>query len=54
MARVAEFSAANISRLVLTVIIVLGILLGLGVWMFYSPGHAPVIDQPPQKIAPTK
>ena len=54
MARVGEFCAANVTKLVLSVVIMLGLVLGMGVWMFYSSGHAPVIDQPPQKIAPPK
>ena len=49
MARVGEFCAANVTRLVLKVVIVVGLVLGVGVWLFYSHGHAPVI-----KLAPAK
>jgi hypothetical protein len=48
MARVGEFCAANVTRLVLSVVIILGLLLGFGVWLFYSPAHAPIIKLAPQ------
>jgi hypothetical protein len=54
MARVGEFCAANVTMLVLKVVIVVGLVLGVGVWLFYSPGHAPVIKLAPQSSAPAK
>ncbi len=54
MARVGEFCAANVTRLVLKVVIMVGLVLGVGVWLFYYPPHAPVIKLAPQKSAPAK
>ena len=41
-----EFCRSNVARLVLGIVIVLGVLLGIGVWMFYSPGHGTSIVHP--------
>ena len=55
MARVGEFCAANVAKLVLSVVIAVAVAIAAGVWLFYSPGHPPVINQtPPHKIAVPK
>ncbi|AXC09647.1 hypothetical protein ACPOL_0262 [Acidisarcina polymorpha] len=54
MARVREFCAANIARLVLSIVILVGLLFGLGIWMFYSAGNGRLVDQHPQAIVPAK
>jgi hypothetical protein len=54
MARVGEICAANVTRLVLGVVIMVGLVLMAGVWLFYSPSHAPVIKLAPQNSAPAK
>ena len=54
MARVGEFCAANITRFVLGVVIMVGLVLMAGVWLFYSPDHAPVVKLAPQNSAPAK
>ncbi len=46
MPRVGEFCAANISRLLLGIFIVTVVVLGLGIWAFYSPGHGASIETP--------
>jgi hypothetical protein len=54
MARVGEFCAVNVTKLLLSVVIFIGLLLASTVWMFYSPSHAPAIEQAPQKIVPAR
>jgi hypothetical protein len=54
MPRIGEFCAANVARLVLSVVIMVGLALAAGVWLFYYPSHAPVINQAPQKIPSAK
>ena len=54
MTRVGEFCAANVTRLVLGIVIMVGLAIGFGAWLFYSPGHAPVIKLTPHKIAPAE
>lgn len=54
MARVGEFCAANVTRLVLGVVIVVALVFGAAVWLFYSPAHAPAINLAPQSTSPAK
>jgi hypothetical protein len=50
MARVGEFCSANIAKLLLSVFIVVALLVGVGIWVFYSPGRtAPIVQPSPPK-----
>ena len=46
MARVGEFCASNVTRLLLGVLIIVGLVLAVGTWIFYSPGKTTPIAQP--------
>jgi hypothetical protein len=46
MPRVGEFCAANISRLLLGVAIVILLLLSVSYWMFYLPGRPSLVKEP--------
>jgi len=52
MARIAEFCASNIARLLLKVVIGVVVLLCIGVWMFYSKGCGSLVKQPAPASAP--
>lgn len=54
MARVGEFCAANITKLLLGVVIALALLLAVGYWVFYSPGRGTPIEHPSNPPATTK
>jgi hypothetical protein len=51
MARVGEFCAANVTRLLLGVVILVALLLCAGVWMYYSSGHGQIIKESPKECA---
>ncbi|AXC16169.1 hypothetical protein ACPOL_6965 (plasmid) [Acidisarcina polymorpha] len=38
----------------LSIIILVGVLLGIAIWMFYSSGSGRLVDQHPQSIVPAK
>ena len=46
MARVGEFCASNIARLLLGVVIVLVLVAALGEWLYHSPGRGTPIERP--------
>ncbi len=52
MEKVREFCATNIAKLLLSVFIFVVVLLGIGVWVFYSPGRTAPIEQPSQQAKP--
>jgi hypothetical protein len=53
MARVQEFRGANVTRLLLSVVIVVGLILCVGIWVFYSPGRrAPIVQPAPSATVP--
>jgi hypothetical protein len=54
MARVGEFCAANVARLLLSVVIVVAVLLGAAVWMYYSSGHGQIIKESPKEALPSR
>ena len=45
MARVGEFCASNVARLLLTVVIIILLVLAVAVWFFYSPGRGSLVKQ---------
>jgi hypothetical protein len=52
MARVGQFCASNIARLLLGVIIVVTLVAAIGVWIYNSPGHGTSIEQPTHPAEP--
>jgi hypothetical protein len=52
MARVGQFCASNIARLLLGVIIVVTLVVAIGVWIYHSPGHGTSIEQPASTAEP--
>jgi hypothetical protein len=54
MARVEAFCSSNVAKLLLTVFIVVALVLGVGVWVFYSPGHGTLIQQPKGGSVPSQ
>jgi hypothetical protein len=54
MPRVGEFCASNITRLLLSVVILVALVAALGVWLFHSPGRTVPIVQPNHPAEPAK
>ena len=54
MARVGEFCASNIARLLLGVVIVLVLVAALGEWLYHSPGRGTPIERPASTTEPVK
>lgn len=54
MPRVGEFCASNIARLLLGVVIVVALVAAVGVWLFHSPGHGTLIEQPAHATEPVR
>jgi hypothetical protein len=46
MPRVGEFCASNVTRLLLSVLIVVTLALVIGVWLYNSPGRGTPIQEP--------
>jgi len=54
MPRVGQFCPSNITRLLLTVVIIVTVLTAIGFWLYQSPGQRRSIEQPTQSAAPDK
>jgi uncharacterized membrane protein len=54
MARIAEFSSANIARFLLGVFIAVMLVLAVGVWFFYSPGQGTSIEKTQPQANPNQ
>jgi hypothetical protein len=52
MPRVGEFSAANITRLLLSVAIAVFAAIAVGYWFFYSAGRGHLIENHPSPSPP--
>jgi hypothetical protein len=50
MARVGEFCGSNVARWLLSAFIVVGLILAIGVWFFYSPGRGTSIEHQSQTV----
>jgi uncharacterized membrane protein len=54
MARVGEFCTSNIVRFLLGVFIAVVLVLAVGVWFFYSPGHGSSIEDQHHRTKPNQ
>jgi hypothetical protein len=54
MPRVGQFCPSNIARLLLGIFIIVTLLIAIGFWLYHSPGHGTLIEQPTHYPAPNK
>jgi hypothetical protein len=54
MARVGEFCSSNVVRFLLGISIAIMLVLAVGVWFFYSPGHGTSIEDQHRQTKPTQ